>query len=147
MKVILKQDVKGTGKKNEVIEVSDGYAMNFLIKRNLAVKADAVKLSENLAQKQAEERQLAIKRQEAKDLLTKIEKIELITYIKTGDNGKVFGSITSKEIAEEFEKYGYKIDKKQINLEKNIKEPGLFTIEVKLLSGIIAKVKLSVVAK
>lgn len=147
MKVILKQDVKGTGKKNEVIEVSDGYATNFLIKKNLAVKADAVKLSENLAQKQAEERQLAIKKQEAKDLLTKIEKLELVTYIKTGENGKVFGSVTSKEISEEFEKSGYQIDKKQISLEKNIKEPGLFTIEVKLHSGIIAKVKLSVVAK
>ena len=138
MKVILLADVKGTGKKNDVVEVADGYAQNCLIKKGLAVKADGVKLNENKQLKNAESFHKQVELDKAKELAKQVEKITLKMGLKFGENGKAFGSITSKEIAEELEKQGVSIDKKKI-IAETIKTTGKFECIAKLHSEVSAK--------
>ena len=117
MKVILKQDIKGVGKKDEIINANDGYARNYLFPRNLAVPADKGNLTNLQSKKSSEEHRKDLERQAAKEIAKKIEQIQLKISVKSGDNGKVFGSVNSKEIAENLEKqYKLKVDKKKINL-------------------------------
>lgn len=147
MKVIFNQDVKGTGKKGQILEVSDGYAINFLIKKGLAKKADAVSISENQAQQAAQQRIIDLEIQAAKELAKKISGTKVVVKIKTGENGKFFGSVTSKEVAESLQAQGFEIDKKQIVLNDTIKQLGEYQIEVKLYTGISAKFNLVVEAQ
>ena len=116
MKVVLLKDVKGTGKKGEIKEVADGYASNFLFKNGLAKRADNSALSENAIQKSA----MAFHKQEeikaAKELAKTLQGKTVTLKIKCGENGKMFGSVTSKEIAEELEKINIKLDKKKIDI-------------------------------
>lgn len=142
MKVVLKQDVKGTGKKGELVEVADGYARNFLLKRGLAIPADAGAMNElknreaakayrpgGGAQKAAEEQKAAIDGKTVK--LT----------AKAGANGKLFGSVTAKEIAEGIEKQlGVTLEKRKVVLKDDIKAFGSYTIEVKIYNGVSANV-------
>ena len=144
MKVILLADVKGTGKKNDVVEVADGYARNFLIKKGLATFADNVKLKENKQLKDAQCFHKQVELDKAKELATKIEKSNIVMSLKFGENGKAFGSITSKEIAEELAKLGLDIEKKKIFLDENIKTAGTFTCTAKVDSEISCKFKVKV---
>lgn len=145
MKVILKQDIKGVGKKDEVINANDGYARNYLFPRNLAVPADKGNLTNLQSKKSSEEHRKDLERQAAKEIAKEIEGIQLKIAVKSGDNGKVFGSVTSKEIAENLEKqYKIKVDKKKILLAEPIKVLGTFNIDIKLFDGINAKLKLQV---
>lgn len=146
MKVILTENIKGVGKKDEIINANDGYARNFLLPRKLAVEANSQNMSllqgrkDSASFKKEQEKENAIKIQE------KLSKIELRIKVKAGENGKIFGSITSKEIMEELKKqYNIDVDKKKILLKDSIKETGIFNIEIKLYEGIIGKVKINIV--
>ncbi len=145
MKVILKQDVKGTGKKGEIIEVSDGYAKNFLLKKGLAEQASSVAVNSLKLQKEAEERRRAEEVRAIRELAAKMDKSKVTLSIKCGENGKMFGSITSKEIAAKLSEQGYDIDKKKIALKEPIRTLGDFSVEVKLMESVSAKIFISVV--
>lgn len=144
MKVILKQDVKGTGKKGDILEVSDGYAKNFLLKKGLAEQASSVAVNSLKLQKEAAERRRAEEIKEIKALAAKIDKTEVTLSIKCGENGKVFGSVTSKEIASKLEDCGFAVDKKKILLKEAIKTVGSFPVEIRLMEGVIAKIIVTV---
>lgn len=144
MKVILEKDVKGTGKKGDVCEVSDGYAKNFLLKNKLAKPANATNLNENNNQKQASAYHKEQERLAAVARAKEIEGKTIRLGMKCGENGKVFGSVTAKEISEGFKNIGIEVDKRKINLDKQIKEAGTYNLEVKLYVGVSAKFKLEV---
>ena len=144
MKVILLKDVKGTGKVGEIKEVADGYARNFLLKNNLAKIADKTQILNNQTQKQAYDYHKEQERQQALALKEKIQNITLNLTVKLGDNGKIFGSVTSKEIASAFEKVGFAIDKRKIVLQEPIKTCGSYKITVKLYPEIFAQVNVNI---
>lgn len=146
MKVILTQDIKGVGKKDQIINANDGYARNYLFPKNLAIPADKGNLTNLQSKKTSEEHRKELEKEAAKETATKIEKITLKLPVKAGENGKVFGSVTSKEIAESLEKqYKIKVDKKKIILAEPIKVLGTFQIDIKLYDGVIGKLKVNVV--
>lgn len=146
MKVILLQDVKGSGKKGQVVNVSDGYAKNFLIPKNLAKLADASGLNDLKNKNSAEEHRLAVQKAEAQANKEKIDGKTVKIKAKAGAGGRLFGSVTSKEIAEEIGKqYGVSVDKKKISLDADIKSFGTFAVSVKFMSEIIAKTNVMVV--
>jgi large subunit ribosomal protein L9 len=138
MKVVLKQDVKGLGKKGELVSVSDGYARNFLFPRNLASEANAQAMSELKNKEQAEKYRIETETAAAKADAAKIEGKTLKIVAKAGQNGKLFGSVTAKEIAAELQKaYGVKVDKKRLDAE-DIKTFGTYTVNVKFNHGVKA---------
>ncbi len=148
MKVILKADIKGVGKKDQIINASDGYARNYLFPKNLAVEAN----NENMAKLKAKQDSNAYKKsqekEEAKKIADKISKILLKIEVRTGENGKIFGGVSSKEIADNLkEKYNISIDKKKIDLKETIKETGEKEINVKLYEGVVGKLKIDVIPK
>ena len=147
MRVILVKDVKAQGKKGDVIEVSDGYANNFLLKNKLAIPANAGNMNINTRQKAEEARRIAEETAKAKADAEKLKDVGLTFEIEMGERGKAFGSISSKEISEELAKLGYKVDKKNINLAKPIKTEGVFVVDVKLYKGVNCQVKINVKAK
>lgn len=145
MKVILTQDVKSQGKKGDVINVADGYANNFLILKGLAVPATSSALAINQAQKRAQQQLLEEQKKEALQLANKIKMICLEFSISRGENGKAFGSIGTKEIAEKLsEHYSINIDKKKIVLQNPLKNAGNYLIEIKLHQGISAKLQITI---
>lgn len=146
MKVILTKDVKAQGKKGDVINVSDGYANNFLFKNGLAVPANQSNVTANDKQKQAEARRIAEETAAAKEVAEKLKNVELVFNIEIGNNGKAFGSIGTKEVAEELAKQGFNIDKKNIELNPAIKMVGGYEVNVKLYKGVTGKVKIVVKA-
>lgn len=147
MKVILTGDIKGVGKKDQIINANDGYARNYLFPKNLAVPADKGNLTNLQSKKSSEEHRKELEKEAAKQTADKIEEITLKLPVKAGENGKVFGSVTSKEIAENLEKqYSIKVDKKKIILAEPIKVLGTFNIEIKLYDGVTGKLKLNVTA-
>lgn len=140
MKVILKQEVKGLGKKEELVNVSDGYARNFLFPKGLATEASAsninVMKTKNEAEKSKKDRELA----HAKELAAKVNETVVILKSKAGENGKLFGSITSKDISDKLKaEFNLDIDKKKIVLPDTIKALGTFEVEVKLYPEVSAK--------
>ncbi len=148
MKVILKENIKGVGKKDEVINASDGYARNFLLPKNLAVEANEANLSKLKNKKDSESFKKNQEFEEAKKLAEKMEKVRLHFKVKTGENGKVFGGVSSKEIAEQLEKeYNFKVDKKKIELKDTIKTIGITKVKVKLYEGVIANVNVEVLGE
>lgn len=148
MKVILKENIKGVGKKDEVINASDGYARNFLLPKNLAVEANEANLSKLKNKKDSESFKKNQEFEEAKKLAEKMEKVRLHFKVKTGENGKVFGGVSSKEIAEQLEKeYSFKVDKKKIELKDTIKTIGITKVKVKLYEGVIANVNVEVLGE
>lgn len=148
MKVILKENIKGVGKKDEVINASDGYARNFLLPKNLAVEANESNLSKLKNKKDSESFKKNQEFEEAKKLAEKMEKVRLHFKVKTGENGKVFGGVSSKEIAEQLEKeYNFKVDKKKIELKDTIKTIGITKVKVKLYEGVIANVNVEVLGE
>ncbi|MBB6445432.1 50S ribosomal protein L9 [Bacillus benzoevorans] len=133
MKVIFLKDVKGKGKKGEVKNVADGYAQNFLLKQGLAVEANQAAISTLNAQKKKEEKLAAEELDEAKKLKTVIDELTVELSAKSGEGGRLFGSITSKQIAEELQKkHGIKIDKRKIELADGIRALGYTKVPVKL---------------
>lgn len=146
MKVILKQDIKGVGKKDQIINANDGYARNFLFPKDLAVPADKGNMTNLQSKQTSEQHRKNLEKEEAIQTAKKIEEIELKLPVKSGENGKVFGSITSKEIGESLEKqYKIKVDKKKILMQEPIKVLGMFNIEIKLYEGVMAKLKVNVI--
>lgn len=148
MKVILQTDVKNMGKRGEVVNASDGYARNYLFPKKLAVPADKQNLNELSAKKASEAHKKELDKKEAIRIKEKIEKKVLVLKVKAGENGKTFGSITSKEISEGIEKeYNEKIDKKKIVVKEPIRAVGGYVVDLKLFEGVICKLTISVVAE
>lgn len=138
MKVVLKQDVKGLGKKGELVNVSDGYARNFLFARNLASEANAQAMSELKNKEQAEKYRIETETANAKADAAKMEGKTIKLTAKAGQNGKLFGSVTAKEIAAQLEKeLGVKVDKKRLDVD-DIKSFGTYSVTVKLNHGVKA---------
>ena len=146
MKVILKTDIKGVGKKDQIINASDGYARNFLFPKNLAVEANAENMSKLKAKQNSNAFKKSQEREEAEKIADKLSKIQLRIKVKSGANGKIFGGVSSKEIAENLEKqYQIKVDKKKIDLKETIKTLGIHTVSIKLFEGVIGKIKVDVI--
>ncbi len=145
MKVIFLQDVKGSGKKGEVKNVSDGYARNFLLGKGLAVEATAKNMNLLDGQKASAQHKKDVEKQNAEDIAAVINGKTVKAVGKAGNGGKLFGSITAGNIAELIEKqYGKKIDKKKISLKTDIKNFGTYEVEVRLYAGVLAKVTVDV---
>ncbi|WP_423800251.1 50S ribosomal protein L9 [Neobacillus sp. SAB-20_R2A] len=139
MKVIFLKDVKGKGKKGEIKNVADGYAHNFLIKQGLAVEANSANVSTMDAQKKKQEKEAAEELAEAKKLKETLDKITVELTAKAGEGGRLFGSITSKQIAEELQKkHGIKIDKRKMELDDAIRTLGHTKVPVKLHHDVTA---------
>lgn len=140
MKVILTQDVQGSGKKGDIVKVSDGYAKNFLLKRGLCVEANEANLKQINAKKAAEAKKLEQEKAEAAAKKKELDGKTVKVHAKAGENGKLFGSVTAQEIAEAVKKQlGYEADRRKITMEDEIKKYGTFEAELKLYSGISAK--------
>ena len=148
MKVILLDNIKGVGKKDQVINASDGYARNFLFPKNLAVEANAENMSKLKAKQDSNAFKKSQEKEKAEELAERISKILLKIKVKSGANGKIFGGVSSKEIAENLEtQYNIKVDKKKIDLKEAIKTLGTFNIDIKLYEGVIAKVKIDIISE
>lgn len=146
MKVIFVQDVKGSGKKGEVKEVSDGYARNFLIGKGLAVEATAKSLSDLNGKKSSEQHKADVAKQEAIDNAAKIKGKSVTIKGKAGAGGKLFGAVTAGHVADAIaEQLGVKVEKKKVTLNMEIKAFGGYTAEIKLYPGISEKITVSVV--
>ena len=146
MKVILKQDIKGVGKKDEIINASDGYARNFLFPKGLAIEANSQNIANLKAKQDSNAYRKDQEKQEAMKQAEHIKKIMLTIPVKAGENGKIFGGVSSKEIAELLQKtHNITVDKKKIDLKETIKELGIKTVEIKLYEGVIAKLKINVI--
>ena len=146
MKVILKADVKGSGKKGDVIEVSDGYAKNFLLKRGLAEIATLQGINEIQQKRTADEFHKAEMVKSLKETAAKLNGTEVSLSIRAGENGKVFGSVTTAQIASALSELGYDVDKKKITTKEAIKTVGVFDAEVRFMEGVTAKIKVNVSA-
>ena len=145
MKVIFMQDVKGSGKKGEVKNVSDGYARNFLIGKGLAVEATAKNMNLLDGQKASVQHKKDVEKQTAEEIAAAINGKTVKAIAKAGSNGRLFGSVTSGNIAELIEKqFGKKIDKKKITLKTEIKNFGTYEADIKLYNGVTAKVTVEV---
>ena len=147
MKVILLDNIKGVGKKDEIINASDGYARNYLFPKKLAVEANAENLSKLKAKQNSQEFKKNNEREDAKALANKLSEITLKINVKAGENGKIFGGVTAKEIAENLKsQYNIEIDKKKIVLQDTIKNVGTFNVEIKLFEGVVGKLKVNVIS-
>ena len=147
MKVILLQDVKAQGKKGEIINVSDGYARNFLFPRKLAKEADAGALTDLKNKEAAKKYKEETAKKEAQALAEKLNELTVTVGLKSGAEGKTYGSVTSKDIAEALQKqHGVVIDKKKIETAP-VKACGKYPVTVRLLAGVQAKLTLNVVAE
>lgn len=148
MKVILLENIKGVGKKDEVINASDGYARNFLFPKKLALEANKENLAKLQAKQSAKQFKKDTEKEEAKKIAEKLKNITLTIAVKAGENGKIFGGITAKEIAENLkEKENMEIDKKKILLEETIKTLGITHVTIKLFEGVIGTLKVEVISK
>lgn len=145
MKVILLQDVKKFGAKGDVKEVAEGYARNFLFPRKLAVEATEGTMKDLALKKASEAKKKAQAVEDAKKLADRIEKLNLKLLTKVGEGGKLFGSITSKDIAEAVRaQFNIEVDKKKINLDNPIKSLGIYTVTVKLHPEVQAVFKVQI---
>lgn len=148
MKVILLDNIKGVGKKDEVINASDGYARNFLFPKKLAVEANSENMSKLKAKQDANEYKKSQEKEETQKQAEKLKGILLKIAVKSGENGRIFGSITSKEIADSLkEQYKIEVDKKKIDLKEPIKTLGSFTVSIKLYEGVVGTLKIQLIAK
>ena len=148
MKVILLEDIKGVGKKDQVINSSDGYARNFLFPKKLAVEANNENMSKLKAKQDSNQYKKSQEKEEAQKLAENLKRIMLKLEVKSGENGKIFGSITAKEIADSLKaQYKIDIDKKKIDLKEPIKTIGSFSVSIKLYEGIVGTLKVQVISK
>ena len=145
MKVILLEDIKGVGKKDQIIEAQDGYARNFLFPKKKAVEANNTNLAKLKSREDSNNYKKEQEIEAAKALKEKLSKITLVLKVKAGENGKIYGGVTSKEIAETLKSNNnIEIDKKKIKLDEAIKTLGVRNVEVKLYEGIIGTIKVSI---
>ena len=148
MKVILMDNIKGVGKKDEVINASDGYARNFLLPKGLAVEANSENMSKLKAKEESKAYKKGIEKEEAKKIAEKLSGIQLKVPVKSGENGKIFGGVSAKEIADLLKQnYNIEVDKKKIDLKETIKTLGLRTVSIKLYDGVIGNLKIDVISK
>lgn len=147
MKVILLKDIKGTGKKDQIIEASDGFARNYLFPRKLAVEASASNLNAIENAKSAQSHRKEVERQEAQELARKMGDMVVEIAVRAGENGRLYGKVTNQEVADALKaKYGMDIDKRKITVDA-VKNVGETTALIKLYPEISAKIKLNIVAK
>ncbi|QJA09792.1 50S ribosomal protein L9 [Romboutsia sp. CE17] len=148
MKVILLKDVKGTGKKGEVKEVSDGYARNFLLPKKMAVVADNTAMKELNEKNKAIENKAQKEYEAAVELGKKMEEMNIVIYSKAGEGGRLFGSITSKDIAEQLKKqHEVVVDKRKVLLEEPIRVLGSTFVEIKIHQKVVTKIRVDVKEK
>ena len=146
MKVILKQDIKNVGKKDQIINAADGYARNYLFPKGLAVPADNSNMNELKLKQKAEANQKARDLENSKKLAEELKNKTIEISVKAGTNGKLFGGVTSKEIAIALkDQLNVDIDKKKV-LTDTLKQEGIYTVDLKLLEGVTAQVKVHVKA-
>ena len=145
MKVILTQDVKGQGKKDQIIEVSDGYARNFLLPKKLAIPADAKALNEAKNKEASIKHKIDVETAQAKEIAAKLEGVIVKLVCKSGADGRLYGSVTSKDVADALEaQHKIAIDKKKINVASPIKAYGKYELDVKLYTDVSGKINLLV---
>ncbi|MDR6225392.1 50S ribosomal protein L9 [Desmospora profundinema] len=145
MKVIFQQDVKGQGKKGELKEVAEGYARNFLLPRGLAVEASAGNINALKDQKRREAEQKQEQLEKARRLASELEKLEITLHTKAGDGGRLFGSVTSKQISQHLKQaHGIQVDKKKIQLDDPIRTLGVTNVPVKLHPKVTATLSVQV---
>lgn len=145
MKVIFIQDVKGTAKKGELKEVSDGYARNMLLKKGLAVEATPENMNHLKNQQASAQHKIDVEKANAQELKSKLDGKTIVIKAKAGAGGKLFGSVTAAQVAQVIsEQFGFAIDKKKISLKTEIKAFGTFSAEIRLYSGIFAAVTVEV---
>ena len=148
MKVILLKDVKGTGKKNEVKEVSDGYARNYLLPKKLAVPADNTNMKELNEKNKSKELKAQKEYESAVELGKKMEELNVVIYAKAGDGGRLFGSITSKDIAEQIKKqHNIEVDKRKITLDEPIRVLGSRFVDIKIHQKVTTRLRVDVKEK
>lgn len=146
MKVILLENIKGVGKKDEIINANDGYARNFLIPKNKAIEANAANLSKLKAKQDSNAYKKSEEKKQAEEIKNKLSDITLTIKVKAGQNGKIFGGVTSKEISEQLkEQYKIDVDKRKIEVKETIKNLGIFEIDLKLYEGVTGKLKVNVI--
>ena len=146
MKVILLQDIKNVGKKDEIINANDGYARNFLFPKNMALEATKDNLLKLQAKKDSQAHKKNLEIEEFKKQADVINKLTLEIKVKAGENGKIFGGVTPKEISEALNKsHHLQIDKKKISLKETIKTVGRFSVDVKFGDGVNAKLTLNII--
>ena len=145
--VIFLKDVKKQGKKNEIKEVSDGYAVNYLIKNGLAIKY--TKSSSNILDKQIADDKLNEEKniKNAECIKNRIEKETIIFNVQTGKDGRVFGSISSKQICDRLSEIGYDVDKRNVKIKENLSTLGTFFVEIELYKKVVARIKIILVSK
>lgn len=147
MKVILLDNIKGVGKKDEVINTSDGYARNFLFPKKLAIEASKDNLVKLKAKQDSNNHKKELEKANAIEIANKLKDIILKIQVKAGDNGKIFGGVTSKEISENLKlQYNIDIDKKKIVLKETIKVLGTVNVDIKLYEGVLATLKVNTIA-
>lgn len=145
MKVILLEDVKTLGKKGEIVEVNDGYARNFVLPKKLGLEASTKNLNDLRLKKANDEKLAAEQLEQAKQFAQKLSELEVLVYIKAGEGGKTFGSVSSKEIVRAaLEQHGIELDKKKIVLQEAIKNFGSYEVAVKLHPQVTGTLKVKV---
>ncbi|MBR5280010.1 MAG: 50S ribosomal protein L9 [Clostridia bacterium] len=148
MKVILLKDVKDLGKKDQIVEVSDGYGKNFLVPRGIAKIATAGSINEALDKQKAQEAKKARELAQAKELANEISSKRVILKAKLGENGKLFGAVSAKDIADAMKaQFKIDLDKKKIELGDPIKSQGVFDVTAKVYAGVVAKFQVEVQAQ
>ena len=145
MKVILKEEVKNMGNMGQIVDVADGYARNYLVPRGLAVEANTKNIKSLEHQKRVIQEKSKKIRNQAQELSNKITAISLVIKAKAGEEGKLFGSVTTMDIAESLKNEGMEIDKKKISLDEPIKRLGSYTVNIKVHSEVTTQVNLQVI--
>ena len=147
MKVILQQDVKKLGKKGDIVEVSEGYGRNFLLPRKAAVPATSQNLNVANAQAGSKARKEAMAADEAKLMAKQLEKVEVKIPVRIGDGGKLFGSVTGKDVSDALKKQHIDIDKRKITIQGEVTGTGVYEAVSKVHPSVTSKIKVSVVAE
>ena len=148
MKVILTADVKGQGKKDQMVEVSDGYARNFLFPKKLAIPADAKSINEIKNKESSKQHKIDTERAAAKEIAAKLENITLVFEYAAGSDSKLYGSVTNKDLSDKLASaHGISIDKRKITLAEPVKTFGTFSADAKLYTDVSAKIKFTVTSK
>ncbi|OQX87874.1 50S ribosomal protein L9 [candidate division KSB1 bacterium 4484_87] len=145
MKIILRKDFEGVGKAGELVTVKDGYARNFLIPQGIALKADAAAVKQLEAERKMQEMKVSRSKKAAEQLAEELAKVSCTATVTVGEEDKVFGSVTSQQIADLLKEKGYEIDKKKIRLDEPIKALGIYDVAIKLHPEVETKIKLWVV--